>query len=375
MIAGSGPATVQAALASQPESRHAKRLAELDARRQQAESRIAYRRHAMSLVDGNGVDEHVFIRGNPKTPGEIVPRRFLEALAGEDQPAPETGSGRLELAKRMTDPAATPVVPRVIVNRVWQHLFGEGIARTPDDFGNMGQSPTHPELLDFLADEFVRDGWSIKRLIRRLALTSAYQMSSQPADGTAEAADPQNKLWHRMSIRRLEAESIRDAMLAVSGRLDRKQFGPSVLPHLTPFMIGRGRPGQSGPLDGDGRRSIYINVRRNFLTPMFLAFDYPVPFSTIGRRSVSNVPAQSLTMLNNPLVQQQAEVWAQRVVASTPDPDQRVTSMYVTAFGRPPDAAEWQSAREFIATQSGELPAWTSLAHVLFNVKEFVFVQ
>ncbi|MBI5761823.1 MAG: DUF1553 domain-containing protein, partial [Planctomycetales bacterium] len=204
----------------------------------------------------------------------------------------------------------------------------------------------------------------------------AYQMSSQPSDAAAETADPQNKLWHRMPIRRLEAEAIRDAILVVSGRADRKMFGPAVLPHLTPFMVGRGRPGQSGPLDGDGRRSIYINVRRNFLTPMFLAFDFPVPFATIGRRSVSNVPAQSLTMLNNPFVQQQAEVWSRRVIASSPDTDQRVTGMYVAAFCRPPEAAELQAARDFLSMQSENEPlAWTNLAHVLFNVKEFVFVQ
>ncbi|MBI5761851.1 MAG: PSD1 domain-containing protein, partial [Planctomycetales bacterium] len=174
MIDASLPGTVQHALASRSDAAAVKRLAELDGLRKQAESRIAYRRHAMSLVDGNAVDEHVFIRGNPKTPGDVVPRRFLEAFEGADQPVPTSGSGRLGLAKKLTDPAVTPIVPRVIVNRVWQHVFGEGIARTPDDFGNMGQPPTHPELLDFLTDEFVRDGWSIKRLIRRLVLANAY---------------------------------------------------------------------------------------------------------------------------------------------------------------------------------------------------------
>src|SRR5262249_42533181 len=139
-------------------------------------------------------------------------------------------------------------------------------------------------------------GWSLKRLHRLLLLSSTYQMASR-AEGKAEEADPQNKLLHRMRVRRLEAEAIRDAMLAVSGRLDRTMYGPGVLPYLTPFMVGRGRPETSGPLDGAGRRSVYLNVRRNFLTPLFLAFDYPVPFSTMGRRSVSNVPAQALTLL------------------------------------------------------------------------------
>src|SRR5262249_14703341 len=147
--------------------------------------------------------------------------------------------------------------------------------------------------LDFLAGKFVQDGWSIKKLHRFLLLSHTYQMSSR-ADKPAEARDPENKLLHRMPIRRLEAEIVRDAILAVSGRLDRRMYGPSVPPHLTPHMAGRGRPASSGPLDGDGRRSIYLQVRRNFLTPMFLAFDYPIPFTTMGKRSVSNVPAQAL---------------------------------------------------------------------------------
>jgi hypothetical protein len=133
---------------------------------------------------------------------------------------------------------------------------------------------------------------------RLMVLSSTYRMASR-SDAKADEADPQNKLLHCMPVRRLEAECIRDSILAISGRLDDKMFGPSISPHLTPFMQGRGRPANSGPLDGDGRRSIYLGVRRNFLNPMFLAFDYPIPFTTIGRRSVSNVPAQALTMMNN----------------------------------------------------------------------------
>src|SRR5213079_941159 len=142
---------------------------------------------------------------------------------------------------------------------------------------------------------------------------------------------------------------------------------------LTPFMVGRGRPGVSGPLDGDGRRSIYLNVRRNFLNPMFLAFDYPTPFSTRGRRSVSNVPAQALTMMNNPLVAHQAERWAKRIVESGPrDARQRLERMYEEALGRLPTTREVDDALAFVSAQGGDLRAWTDLAHVLFNVKEFV---
>src|SRR5262249_13004659 len=151
------------------------------------------------------------------------------------------------------------------------------------------------------AARLVQDGWSLKKMHRLMLLSSTYGMASR-GDADADQRDPENKLLHRMPVRRLEAECIRDAMLAVSGRLDRKQFGPGVLPHLTPCMQGRGRPKESGPLDSDGRRSLYLNVRRNFLTPMLLVFDYPTPFTTIGRRGVSNVPAQALALMNNPFV-------------------------------------------------------------------------
>ena len=353
------------------------RFAPVIEKQRELERQIKYQRKVMAMTDGTGEDEYVFIRGNYRKPGELVPRRFLEALAGADQPRPAAGSGRLELARRMLD-AAGPLVARVMVNRVWKQHFGDGIVRTPDDFGNMGQPPTHPELLDHLADEFIRHGWSLKWLHRRLLLSNAYQMSSRPDDPQAETIDPQNKLCHRMPIRRLEAEIIRDALLAVSGRLNDTMYGRSVAPYISPFMEGRGRPA-SGPLDGDGRRSIYINVRRNFLTPLFLAFDYPTPFTTIGRRSVSNVPAQALAMLNNPFVNQQAELWARRVAAAHANPADRITAMYVSAFGRRPDAGELQAALGFVganAAQAGEgEKQWSALAHVLFNVKEFIFIN
>ncbi len=301
-------------------------------------------RLAVAMQDGDGVEEHVFKRGSYKTPGDEVPRRFLEALAGPDPMKAPRGSGRLELARQMTDPAVNPFLPRVIVNRVWAHLFGRGIVPSVDNFGVLGEPPTHPELLDYLADDFVKDGWSIKKTIRKLVLTSAYRMSSHPAD--ADAEDPQNLLLHRMRLRRLEGEAIRDAMLSVSGRLDPKMYGPPVPVHLTPFLEGRGRPAD-GPLDGDGRRSVYVAVRRNFLSPMMLAFDTPSPFSTVGRRSVSNVPAQALILMNDPFVHQQAEVWAKRVNGQGGSVPQRLQRMYVSAFGWPPTEAELAACSRF----------------------------
>src|SRR5207253_3110480 len=161
------------------------------------------------------------------------------ALTGGEG-VPPRGSGRPELARQMTAPARNPFLARVMVNRVWHHLFGRGLVGPVDNFGVLGEAPTHPELLDYLAARFVREGWSIKKLIRELVLSSAYRMSSHPG-GKAEQIDPQNLLLHRMRVRRLEGEAIRDSILAISGRLDERLYGKSVPVHLTPFQDGRGR--------------------------------------------------------------------------------------------------------------------------------------
>jgi hypothetical protein len=342
--------------------RHKKLLAQI-----KPESRLT-----PAMQDGSGTDSHVFIRGNPKTPGELVPRRFLEALAGPERMAIKSGSGRLELANLMTDPKATPHITRVYVNRVWHHLFGRGIVGSVDNFGVLGEAPTHPELLDYLAYKFDKDGWSTKKLIRSLVLTNAYQMASTP-DAKADEADPGNLLLHRMRTRRLEGEAIRDSILTVSGRLNATMYGPSIPVHLTPFQEGRGRPA-SGPLDGDGRRSVYLAVRRNFLSSFLLAFDTPSPFSTVGRRTVSNVPAQALILMNDPFVHQQAEVWAKGVVAEKAGNDERVRGMFLDAFARPPTESEIKSCVTYLGA-TPDLRRWADLAHVLINAKEFCFVN
>ena len=322
---------------------------------------------APAILDNVGVDDHVFIRGNYKAPGEPAPRRFLEALAG---PAPLGGSkssGRLELARQIVDPAIDPLVTRVIVNRLWHHLFGQGIVPSVDNFGVLGQPPSHPELLDHLADRFVKEGWSLKRMIRNIVLTDAYRRASRAEPG-ADKIDPTNACLSHQNLRRLEGEAIRDSMLAISGRLDPKRFGPSVPVYLTSFQEGRGKPA-SGPVDGAGRRSLYLSVRRNFVSSFLLAFDTPTPFSTVGRRTVSNVPAQALILLNDPFVHQQADVWAKRM-SQTPE-DERVDAMYLAAFARPATADEIAACRRYVAGGG----AWSGLAHVLFNAKEFVFLE
>jgi hypothetical protein len=355
-------------------------------------------RVAIAMWDGTAVDENLLIRGNHRTVGDVVPRRMLAAICGDEaESSPESesahdkqpGSGRLELARQLVDPA-NPFTSRVMVNRIWQHLLGRGIVPSVDNFGVLGQEPTHPELLDHLAQQFIREGWSVKRLIRTIVLSDTYQQASGGTDAAlvaADEADPQNLLFHRQNLRRLEGEAIRDAILTISGRLDRTQFGPSVPVHLTPFMQGRGRPGGSGPLDGAGRRSIYQAVRRNFLPPMMLAFDTPIPFSTVGRRNVSNVPAQALILMNDPFVVEEAKRWAKRIVADRDgSPETRIRQMYLEAFSREPTAAETAAAREFLSLQAAEYGlaadaavhderVWGDLAHVLFNVKEFVLLN
>jgi len=363
------------------------RLAAALKRFRKLEDALPERERVLGMIDGNGVDENVFIRGSHKTLGEVVPRRFLEALGGSDQNRFTRGSGRLELAQDLTDPS-NPFLARVMVNRVWQHLFGRGIVPTPDDFGVLGQAPTHPELLDWLAGWYrTAGGWSNKKLIRLLMTSRTYRMSCSPQDAAAEEKDPQNLWLHRMPLRRLEGEAIRDAILAVSGQLNPAMFGPPVPVHLTEFMDGRGRPGQSGPLDGAGRRSIYQEVRRNFLPPMMRAFDFPVPYTTIGRRTASNVPAQSLVMMNDPFVTAQAQLWAKQVLARRGlSAEQRIGLMYGTVFSRPPGADELAAAVAFLDQQGQAYglaerqratdPAlWADLCHVLMNVKEFIFLN
>ena len=331
---------------------------------------------APAMLDGSGEDDHLLIRGNSSTPGDIVPRRFLEAIDGSSPLNIPTGSGRLELAQHITSPT-NPLTTRVIVNRLWHHLMGRGIVPTVDDFGVLGQRPTHSQLLDYLATEFQKDGQSLKRMIRRIVLSQTYRMSGETQPKVVEA-DPKNELWHHLPPKRLEGEAIRDELLAVSGRLDRTAFGPSVKVHLTSFMEGRGRPPQSGPLDGANRRSIYLEVRRNFLSPFMLTFDTPNPFSTMGRRNVSNVPAQALILMNDPFVRECAESWARRALKEAPaEPDQRISWLYRTGLGRTPSEQETKLLRGFLndCTQApSDNEAWTDVAHAIINTKEFIFI-
>ncbi|WP_422350261.1 PSD1 and planctomycete cytochrome C domain-containing protein [Flagellimonas sp.] len=337
------------------------------------------------VSDGSATDSPVFIRGRYQEPSEEnVPRRFLSALPHGNEPFQSKGSGRLELAEAMLQ-ADNPLTARVMVNRIWHHLFGKGIVETVDNFGLQGKLPTHPELLDHLAITFQKEDWSIKKMIRYIVTSEAFKRSTITEDEMSDK-DPNNLYLASFPIRRLESEAIRDGILAVSQSLDSTLFGPPIPTYLTEFMGGRGRPEESGPLDGAGRRSIYQEVRRNFLEPMMTTFDRPIPFTTFGRRDVTNVPAQSLILMNDPFVIQQSEILAQNVLAQTDlSFDQKVAWIYMRTFSRKPTEKEVDNASQFMdkitAMKKSELDktdldleVWKEYCHSIFNLKEFIYL-
>ena len=353
--------------------------------RAEAEAGIPSPIRALALMDGSAEAEPVHFRGNYRTlsPDPVARGPLLDALATGKEAVPPDGSGRLELAYQIVSPN-NPLTARVFVNRVWHHLFRRGIVETVDNLGTAGSPPSHPELLDHLAHRFMHEqGWSTKRLLRELVLSQTYRMSSRP-DPDKTAIDPENLLLHRMPIRRLNGETIRDQILQVSGRLDRQLYGPSVMVHISEFMRSNRSPAGSGPLDGHGRRSIYIEGRRNHMEPLLVAFDKPTPFTAIGKRNVSSSPAQPLMLLNNELVHQEAQRWAQQLLSEeSVDEAARLESAYWQAFDRAPESWEKEAAIAFLAEQrqlhresaDAELQSWKDLAHTLFNVKEFIFIN
>jgi hypothetical protein len=357
------------------------RLASLLAEYRKLESELTQPRIVPGLADcGPGFDQPVFTRGDCMRPGEKTPRRFVESLSSD--PIASTGSGRMELANFIASPA-NPLTARVMVNRVWHHLFGTGLVRTVDDFGHVGERPSHPELLDFLAGQFMREGWSLKRLIRAIAVTRTFRLAHHPSPADL-SADPENRLLARYPARRMEAEAIRDSLLATSGRLDRSLYGPSIPAYREKEYADRRL--FRGPLDGAGRRSIYVKVTL-MEPPKFLeAFNFPGSKVTQGRRDVTNTPAQALAMLNDPFVLQQADVWAKRLVERRSDTiETRIAAMFRAAFGRPPTLVEGERFARFV-TQVAEahgvptsgaltsVPVWRDVGHAVFNMQEFISV-
>lgn len=321
---------------------------------------------AMALVDaGTPVEPQIFLRGNPHQKGETVPRRFLSALAGEQAPPFANGSGRLELARSIVD-SANPLTARVIVNRVWQHHMGHGIVRTPSDFGTRGERPTHPELLDWLASEFMANGWSLKWLHREIVLSAVYQQSSEPSP-KAVAVDTENRLLSHANRQRLEFEAFRDATLSVAGRLDRKATGHAVELFSEPFTT---------------RRSVYGFIDRQDLPGVLRVFDFASPDASTEERVRTIVPQQSLFLLNSPFIIEQARYLAARSSGRAAlDESARIQRLYQLTFGRNADEDELAMALEFV--QSGDhegddetsLHAWHRLAQALLMTNEFVFID
>ncbi len=282
------------------------------------------------VVEGEKIgDLRVYLRGNPAQQGEPAPRRFLRILAGADSARFTHGSGRLELAEAIVDPH-NPLPARVMVNRIWQQHFGRGIVSTPSNFGALGARPTHPQLLDYLADQFVRDGWSIKCLHRDIMVSAAYQRAStsNPAN---QAIDPENQWLWRVARRRLTVESLRDAVLMVTGNLDPTLGGPSV------------------DVDdiANTRRTVYAKVSRLDLSKLLRLFDFPDPGLTAERRNNTTLPQQSLFLMNSPFILDRALPLAARF-ASEPGPAAQVRRAYGIAFARAPTDAEMALITHFL---------------------------
>ena len=297
-------------------------------------------------------------RGNPNDEGEIVPRRFLSAFPLADgRPRSFTqGSGRYELAQAIVGEAA-PLTARVIVNRVWKHHFGRGLVETPSEFGNLGEPPSHPELLDDLTVRFIDNGWSIKWLHREILASAAWRQSSvAPA---SEKRDPENQFYARMPRRRLDWESWRDSLLAGSGALDRSFGGPSLT--------------ISDP--ANMRRSLYAAINRQDVDPMMRLHDVPDPGSHSPWRTETLTPLQGLFALNSPFFQQQADRLATWLQAQPVQLDGRVEAAYNRLFQRPPLPAETAAAHRFLTGRETDPEAWSEYAHALLASNEMLFVD
>lgn len=329
--------------------------------------------YVRSLVEGTNMDERVYIRGNHKRPSdEENPRRFLAGLNGEAMAG--RGSGRREWAEQLLKPG-NPLTARVRVNRIWSRVFGTGIVASVDDFGKMGEQPSHPELLDYLAHDFVKEKWSIKAMIRKMVLSSTFRMSSVPS---AEAAqlDPKNTFLQRMPVRRMSAESIRDHILTASGDLKRDLYGPSIPAYIKDQPNSRAKP-REGPLGGYGRRSVYLASRRNYLPSLLRTFDAPNTTEPVGKRNVTTVPAQSLALLNHPLIHQQSKSWADKILKSDDSDEDKLREVHRVAFSREATEEEikWGlAALEKLGLAQNPGEAWASLCHIIINRKEFIYV-
>ncbi len=325
----------------------------------------------ISVQDQEEVEDcPLHIRGSVKNLGEPIPRGFLQVASFGEPPAsmPE-GSGRIALADWIASPA-NPLTARVFVNRVWLHLMDRGIVGTPDNFGTVGELPTHPELLDHLASEFIRDGWSVKRLIKRIVLARVYRLSSEHQEAGA-TLDPENLLRWRATRKRLEAEAIRDAILAVSGQLDFEQGGSLIAPSVK---------SEFGYRFTSLRRSVYVPVFRNTLHDLFEVFDFSNPNLVTGQRSTGTLPTQALYLMNSPFVIEQATHAARSLLDTPGDDALRVRLAYERSLGRLPSATEQRLALEYVwlaedASSDLRVQRWARFQQALFGCLDFRYVK
>ncbi|MCA9113054.1 MAG: DUF1553 domain-containing protein, partial [Planctomycetaceae bacterium] len=307
---------------------------------------------------GEARDLPMFVRGNPSNTGKVIERHFLSVLSKDEPRKLNNGSGRRDLVEALFT-EARDLTARVIVNRVWEQHFGQGLVRTPSDFGSQGDPPSHPELLDYLANELIRHGWSLKWLHREIVLSATYRQSSL-SHPEGRTVDPENRLLWRMNRRRVEVEMLRDAMLAVTGHLDRQQGGPAY------------------DLDGPAqqRRTVYGQIHRHDLNRVLRLFDFPESTSHSPHRIHTTTPLQQLFVLNAPFVQQQADLLATQLAVGSSD-QARIEMCYYRLFGRTPDATELEAGREFLSSSHGE-QATTVLAdyvHALLGLNEFLYID
>ena len=316
--------------------------------------------HAHTLAEGGSEDIPVAIRGDPVQPGEVVPRRFLRAIAGNDPPPFTQGSGRLELARAIAS-ADNPLTARVMVNRIWLNHFGKGLVRTPSNFGKLGEPPVHLELLDWLAQRFIQSGWSMKKLHREIVLSATYRLSSD-FDERNFAADGENQLLWRMNPRRLDVEAWRDGLLAITGELDTSLGGPPVENILN-----------------SGRRTLYAPIRRDdrFASDKFLRmFDFPSPWLTSSQRTVTTMPQQQLFMLNSSFMAERARALAARLTAL--DQQERLRRAFELTFSRRPSAREKSLALDFLReskSPAATLNSWEQYAQVLLSSSELLYIR
>jgi len=342
---------------------------------------------AYAVSEGEGADARLHRKGDLKNLGEVVPRGFLQILGGARLPANYKGSGRRELANWIAD-ANNPLTARVIVNRIWLHHFGKGLVPTPNDFGVRGLAPTHPELLDYLAAQFIADGWSFKKMHRRMMLSHVYQLASSEqhvAAANPQSVDTNNTYLRRFNQRRLAAEEIRDAMLAVSGALDRTINGAHPFPPERDWRYSQHNPFVA-TYEHNGR-GVYLMQQRIRAHPQLSIFDGADTNAAIGERVPSTTPLQALFMMNDPFVHKQADLFAVRVGMAYADDAKRIEYAYRLAFGRKPTAAERAKGLAYlrdIRTDLSELntpdeaqtrATLASYLRVLLSSSEFIFVD